>query len=189
MDVKTTCLGVLAMGDATGYEIRKAFEDGPFAHFADGGYGSIYPALTKAETESLVTCRKQEQEKRPAKKIYAITPKGRMHLLDALQQKPGEDKFRSNFLFTLYFAEFLPADWIEQMIDTRIAEYKEKIEYLEHLNENGECPADAGPMLVKDMGLQYYQAMLNIVTSGKEKFIQAALRGEDARNTEVQVGE
>ena len=30
MDVKTLCLGILNRGDATGYEIKKACEDGPF---------------------------------------------------------------------------------------------------------------------------------------------------------------
>jgi len=181
MDVKTTCLGVLVMGDATGYEIRKEFENGPFAHFANGGYGSIYPALTKAEKEGMVTCKKQEQDKRPAKKIYAITPKGQKHLFNSLQIDPGEDKFRSNFLFTLYFADFLPASWIEEIIDKRIAEYKIKIEYLETVNENGECQPDGSPMLVKDMGIQYYKAMLNIVETDKHKFIATALRGENAR--------
>src|SRR5690606_26574731 len=33
MDVKTLCLAVLFREEATGYEIKKAFEEGPFAHF------------------------------------------------------------------------------------------------------------------------------------------------------------
>ena len=40
MDVKTLCLGVLTLGDASGYEIRKQFEEGPFAHFFGASYGS-----------------------------------------------------------------------------------------------------------------------------------------------------
>jgi len=46
MDVKTLCLGVLSLGDASGYEIRKMFEEGPFAHFHHASFGSIYPALS-----------------------------------------------------------------------------------------------------------------------------------------------
>ena len=185
MDVKTTCLGVLATGDATGYEIRKAFEDGPFSHFADGGYGSIYPALTKAEAEELVTCHKQAQEKRPAKKVYAITPKGRMHLMDSLQKEPGEDKFRSNFLFTLYFADYLPASWIEEVFDKRIAEYKVKIDHLSCHPESEAPQQDSGAMLVKDMGLRYYQSMLGIIEEDKHKFIAVALRGEGKSEAKV----
>src|SRR3546814_8991519 len=33
MDAKTLCLGVLSRGAASGYEIKKAFEEGPFSHF------------------------------------------------------------------------------------------------------------------------------------------------------------
>ncbi|MCZ6511637.1 MAG: PadR family transcriptional regulator, partial [Alphaproteobacteria bacterium] len=47
MDTKTLCLGVLTHGDASGYEIKKALEDGPFGHIQEIGFGSIYPALAK----------------------------------------------------------------------------------------------------------------------------------------------
>jgi DNA-binding PadR family transcriptional regulator len=59
MDVTTVCLGVLTLGDATGYEIRYMFEDGPFRYFTDAGFGSIYRALNRLRREGLVTraCR------------------------------------------------------------------------------------------------------------------------------------
>jgi hypothetical protein len=47
MNVRTLCLGILAQHDASGYEIKKAVEEGLFAHFIDASYGSIYPALTQ----------------------------------------------------------------------------------------------------------------------------------------------
>ncbi len=53
MDVKTLCLAVLFQGEATGYEIKKAFEEGPFAHFQRASFGSIYPALSKLLVEEL----------------------------------------------------------------------------------------------------------------------------------------
>ena len=87
MDIKTTCLGVLMLGDASGYEIRKSFEEGPFSHFAEGGFGSIYPALTKLTKEGLVTCTAHQQEKRPAKKVYHITDAGWSHLEAAMREK------------------------------------------------------------------------------------------------------
>jgi hypothetical protein len=41
LDSKTLCLGALAAGFNTGYDIRKAFEDGPFQHYQSLSYGSI----------------------------------------------------------------------------------------------------------------------------------------------------
>lgn len=39
-----------------GLRNQQMFEDGPFSHFLDASYGSIYPALTRLTAESKVTC-------------------------------------------------------------------------------------------------------------------------------------
>lgn len=55
MDVKTLCLGILNRADATGYEIKKACDDGPLGHFQVAGFGSIYPALNFLRGDGLVS--------------------------------------------------------------------------------------------------------------------------------------
>lgn len=76
MDVRTMCLGMLAFGDASGYEIKKEFEQGPSRQFLDASFGSIYPALTKMTEQGLLACRTEPQEKRPDKKVYSLTGAG-----------------------------------------------------------------------------------------------------------------
>ncbi len=107
MDVKTLCLGVLMLGDASGYEIKKHFEDGPFAHFHAAGFGSIYPALNALLSDGLVTCKIQSQSGRPDKKIYAITDAGRQMFRRAIHKPPAPDTFRSETLFMLFFSDLL----------------------------------------------------------------------------------
>ena len=51
MNVKTLCLGVLSLGEASGYEIKKEIEEGLFSHFIDASFGSIYPALMQLNAE------------------------------------------------------------------------------------------------------------------------------------------
>ena len=65
MDVKTLCLGVLHLGDASGYEIKKQCEEGPFGQFFAAGFGSIYPALAALHEQGRVACHELQQEKRP----------------------------------------------------------------------------------------------------------------------------
>ncbi len=77
MDVRTICLGILTRGDATGYEIKKLFEDDGYQHFVEASFGSIYPALNRLTEEGLVSVRAEAQEKRPDRKVYSITPAGR----------------------------------------------------------------------------------------------------------------
>lgn len=175
MDTRTTCLGVLAMGDASGYEIRKHFDEGPFSHFADGGYGSIYPALTKLTAEGLLTCTAQSQDGRPDKKVYRITAAGRRALLDAMHRMPGEDKFRSDFLFIMFFADHQEPDWVAQVIDARIAYYREKLDRMQDCAHACEAAGPmAGAKLVHGYGMAVYQAALEYLETNRAAFVAAA---------------
>ncbi len=176
MDVKTACLGVLTMGDATGYEIRKQFEDGPFSIFVEGGYGSIYPALNRLTDEGCVNCNTESQDKRPDRKVYSITAKGKLALVDRLREMPGPDKFRSDFLFTLFFAEHLPARVVEAVIDARIAECKAKLDHMQQCDHADY--GSAGHAFVHRFGVAYYEMALTYLEENKHSVVAATLRGE-----------
>lgn len=173
MDIKTTCLGVLALGEASGYEIRKEFEDGPFSHFAEGGFGSIYPALTRLESEGLAISMARPQDKRPDKNVYRITDAGWDHLEARLRDKvPGEDKYKSDLLFILFFSDWQDVDWIARVIDARIAWYRDKIAGLEACA--GDPPDASGRRLVHGFGLAVYRAALDYLIEHREAFLASA---------------
>jgi PadR family transcriptional regulator AphA len=175
MDAKTLCLGILIKGDASGYEIRKAFEDGPFNHFFDVGFGSIYPALTRLADEGLVSYRAEAQEKRPAKKVYSITAEGRMAFIETLKEPLGRDKIRSEFLFLMSFADLLPARHVEQSIDSRIAQLREKIEHM----ESGTCAeSDYCHRFVHGFGLALYRAMADYLEENRHVLVGEVLKSE-----------
>jgi len=155
MDAKMLCLAVLTQGDASGYEIKKALEEPPLGHFQDTGFGSIYPALTKLTEEGLVEGTAMAQEKRPDKKVYAITEAGRRALTEALLEPPAPDRFRSDFLFTLFLGHLLPAPYLTETVDRRIAYYEEQVARME-----GCCLDDrpTGQQLVHGFGLAIYRA-------------------------------
>lgn len=178
MDIKTSCLGVLACGPASGYEIRKAFEEGPFSHFAEGGFGSIYPALGKLTEQGLVTCHVTSQSGRPDKKTYEITSAGRKVLVQKLSAaNPGEDKFKSNFLFTLFFAEEMPHDFLRDILDSRIEWYREKLDVMRGF---GDGRAD-GKDLVRGFGIAVYQAAHDYLVAERDAFLDLRATGRSAR--------
>lgn len=169
MDVRTLCLGVLSRGEASGYEIKKAFEEGPFSHFHQASFGSIYPALNALSAEGLVVVRAQAQEKRPDKKIYSIAPKGRNTLLAALMAAPAPDAMRSDFLFILSFAQYLPPARVDELIDARIAWYREMLERMEAC---GCAPGLApGANFVRGMGIAVYRAAAEYLESHREQLL------------------
>ncbi len=107
MNVKTLCLGFLSTREATGYEIKKEFEEGLFSHFIEASYGSIYPALNQLAVEGLVTVREEEQSGKPDKKIYAVTDTGNTTLAKWLSVAPASDKYKSEYLFVMLLQNYL----------------------------------------------------------------------------------
>ncbi|HYM31795.1 MAG TPA: PadR family transcriptional regulator [Candidatus Cybelea sp.] len=139
MDIKTLCLGLLTFGDASGYEIKKSFE-GELRHFYEASFGSIYPALMRLTKDGLVTCTEQAQVNRPDKKVYRITPAGRMAFLDALQQKPPHDRARSDFMAILMFADLLPARHVSDLVDERLASGRKHLADMRRRTPRGGSP-------------------------------------------------
>lgn len=119
MNVKTLCLSILYEGEATGYEIRRLCVEGECSYFIEASFGSIYPALAKLEDEKLVTSRIEQQDGKPAKKVYSITEAGRTAFAQQLAEPLGEDMFRSPFLLFARFAHILP----RELVETRANEF------------------------------------------------------------------
>ena len=175
MDTKTLCLGVLCRGDATGYDIKKAFEEGPFAHFHVASFGAIYPALSTLSAEGLVVGTELAQEKRPDKKVYAITAKGREAFFDALITPPGDDKVRSDFFFILFFAHLLPAPRLAALIDRRIAWYRDTLARMESCELAASRPP--GESFVHGLGLAVYQAAADYLESNRDRLLEEVSAG------------
>ena len=132
LDVKTLCLGVLTQGEASGYDIKKQFEQ-VFSYFYVASFGSIYPALTQLAREGLVVCREESQPNRPDRKVYALTEAGRERLLATLQATPPRHRIRSEFYALLHFAHLLPARRVGELIDERLSDVNRTIEEIENM--------------------------------------------------------
>lgn len=157
MDIRTLCLGILALGDATGYEIKKLVAEGSFSFFSEASYGSIYPALTKLLDEGLINCREESQSNRPDKKVYSLTSAGQTVLADALAKSPKPDKNRSEFLAALLFAEAVAPERIEDLISERRHHHAGKIAQLSDLYNSEDT--DAGRFVLA-YGLAIQKAAL-----------------------------
>jgi DNA-binding PadR family transcriptional regulator len=137
------------MGDASGYEIRKQFEEGPFAYFHETSFGSIYPALTKLAADGMVTVSDVAQVGKPDKKVYAITEAGRKAFQDALHKTPVKDRIRSESLYMLFFADLLDADHRRAVYDEYLAYYRAQVERLRAV-ELALTDPDNGEAILRD---------------------------------------
>jgi DNA-binding PadR family transcriptional regulator len=167
MDVKTLCLGVLKLGDATGYEIKKQFEEGPFAYFNQAGFGSIYPALNALLNDGMVTCRDERQRGRPDKKVYRLTAAGEAALTAALHRRPALDKLRSDTIFMLFFAEMLDETHLRATYDGYLSYFRRCFEHVSSLDNTGITP---GRLFVRGLGAEFYETMATYLADHRERF-------------------
>ena len=172
MNVRTLCLGVLSVGEASGYEIKKDIEEGLFSHFIDASYGSIYPALTQLAGEGLVTVRAEEQTGKPDKKVYAITPAGRAALAKSVAVVPARDKYRSEFLFQMLLQEYIGRDVMLAAIDKQLADLKSDLARIADCKCH-EQPL-AGSRFVADYGEAVLTAAVNVLTEKKAELMRPA---------------
>ena len=156
MNVKTLCLGVLTMGDASGYEIKKKLE-GSFRRFYDASFGSIYPALGRLQEAGHVTCVEMPQQGRPDKKIYSLTAEGRTSLVEELSAPLGPDRIRSEFMASMIFAHLIAPERVHESVETRLADYRDSIDKLAAVETDRLTP---GSRFVLGWGLAMYQAGL-----------------------------
>jgi len=178
MDTKTLCLAVLSQGDRSGYEIKKTFEEGPFSHIQEIGFSSIYPALARLLDDGLASVTAHAQEGRPDKKVYSLTSKGRMALLDALDAPTGPDRVRSDFTFRMLFAHLLSPRALEELIDERLDELKSQIAQIETCIETTQ--QDAGGAFVSGFGLAVLRAKADYIEDHRYELVGAALLGARA---------
>ncbi|MDA1089935.1 MAG: PadR family transcriptional regulator [Proteobacteria bacterium] len=164
MDSKTLCLGALILGDASGYEIKKLFEEGPFSYFHQTSFGSIYPALGKLTEEGLVTCDEFEQDGRPDKKVYSLTDAGRAAFKTALRGTPARDKIRSESLYMLFFADLMESDHLRDVYDGYLAGFRYNVEHLNGLSPDG---VSRSRLFVRGFGKAFYVAALNYLEDNK----------------------
>ncbi len=137
MDAKIVCLGVLTLGEATGYEIRKMVVEGPFAMFHQIGFGSIYPSLARLEAQGAIEVREVRSPGRPMRRICCITDEGRRLFREALQQVPSPDLVRSDTLFLLFFADWLGDHRSADMGEAYLQRQKAALAHVTALDDTG----------------------------------------------------
>lgn len=182
MDVKTLCLGVLTMGEASGYEIKKVFEDS-FSHFYVAGFGSIYPALAELTRSGYVTCSDVEQAKRPAKKVYRLTDSGLQAFRQALLETYPNHKVRSDLLVLMVFAHLLPPERLEQVIELRLADVDAQLSQIDQC-EGEYADAPPGAAFAAGFARTVLRAGRDYIDQHRSELLQAVQQDNDIRKSQ-----
>ncbi|MGH7857043.1 MAG: PadR family transcriptional regulator [Candidatus Binatia bacterium] len=127
MSVKYALLGILSEKARHGYDLKDAFEE-RVGEFWSLNYGQIYQTLDRLERDGLVLRREEPQERRPDRKVYRITAKGRRELEEWLGQPVTRPRALRDELFIKML--FLGAEGRDAVID--LIERQKQV-YLAHM--------------------------------------------------------
>jgi PadR family transcriptional regulator AphA len=166
MDVKTVCLGFLAFGEASGYDIKKHFE-ASFDHFFSTGFGSIYPALAALAEEGLANCTSVPQSGRPERKVYRITPAGEAALRATLATCEPVHKVRSELLAVLYFSNLMPPERVTSLLDSQLATMRQGLARMQRTGCPGEQEWPNSVRFVQGFGIALLEAAAGYIAENR----------------------
>lgn len=109
MSLKYGILGFLSKWEASGYDLKKEFDD-VMSIFWHSHLSQIYPELNKLEKENLITSRVVTQPGKPDKKLYRITEHGLADLKHWLIAPPEAPKIKDSFLMHMFFMDNMPVE-------------------------------------------------------------------------------
>lgn len=128
-------LGLLRKREMHGYQLSE-FMETHLALFFDIKKATAYSLLGKMEKKGWVTSRKEQEGKRPPRRVFAITPEGEALFQELLRgalpeyQRPA---FPGNV--PMLFMDALPPEELRELLDLRRAAIRERMVALEtHLD-------------------------------------------------------
>ena len=125
-------LGLLARQPAHGYELHQRLVE-EFGHTWHISLSQTYNILKRLESQGVITGEDQNQENRPARRYFQLTPLGRERFEAWLDSTVGcsTRAIRIEFLTRLAFAESLRPQLVPQLLARQITEVENGLARLE----------------------------------------------------------
>jgi PadR family transcriptional regulator, regulatory protein AphA len=151
-------LGMLALGNRTGYEIKQVV-DFSTRHFWAASYGQIYPELRHLEDRGLVQGRPEPSGGR-ARTAYELTEAGEAALRDWLGSDNAlVDEVRDEGMLKLFFSDSLPERRLENIRSMRELQQR-KLSQLRAIEQKAD-QMRAGPRLTLELGIAITQGIID----------------------------
>lgn len=134
MALRDAILAALVHRESSGYDLAKAF-DVAVANYWTATPQQLYRELDKLEVAGLVVARVVEQEKRPNKRLFSLTDKGREALREFIAEEPKPTAIRDELLVQLEAMEVEDIPAVREHVQVKLAESKRKLKYYEKSRE------------------------------------------------------
>jgi DNA-binding PadR family transcriptional regulator len=162
-------LGMLALGNRTGYEIKQVV-DKSTRRFWAASYGQIYPELRRLDDQGLVRSRPEPSGGR-ARTAYELTETGESALRDWL----GSDEelvyeVRDEGLLKLFFSDSLPERRLENIRAMRALQQR-KLSQLRAIQQKADQMHD-GPRMTLELGISITERIIEWCESAERRLAE-----------------
>ncbi len=132
-------LGMLARwGPMTGYDVKRWFDQG-VGQIWSAAYGQIYKELKRLQDLGWAEMEREEQESRPDRKVYCVTPAGREALARWLSERAEPVQLRDELLLKIVFGAFAAPGALADTLRSAIADHEQRLmQYHEELRIHGD---------------------------------------------------
>src|SRR5690606_41152521 len=121
MSLRHALLGVLAIREMTGYDIKRQF-DRSLHFYWNASDSQIYRELRRLEETGMVRSHWIEQSDKPNKRVYSITPEGERELDDWIRADISWEEVddKDPFLLKMFFIGRLEPEEIRGILEDRL---------------------------------------------------------------------
>jgi PadR family transcriptional regulator AphA len=132
---ESTVLGLLAFGQRSGYDLLRLAEES-VGYIWTPSRSQIYKVLPRLVAAGHATAREVEQERRPDKAVYTITPQGRKTLrawLGEIEDEPANPS--TIFALKLFFCDLVAPEVALAQLDAYRSFLTRRLERYEELRK------------------------------------------------------
>ena len=174
-------LGLVGSRPMSGYDIKRAF-DRSLATYWNAGHSQIYTTLKGLAARRLVTSELVNQEGRPNRRVYSLTPAGRERLARWLDEPVPPRYTKDEFLTKLFFCGQTSDQSALRHLETHLGALHTQLADMEHaLREYGNRPSRRPRLLQYQMLVRDYKQA--ILQADLEMTEQTLLRLRARQNT------
>jgi PadR family transcriptional regulator AphA len=173
-------LGLVALGERSGYDLASLAEDS-VEHLWTPSRSQIYKTLPRLVSRGLARRREVEQQGRPDKSLYKITPDGRRTLrrwLDDVEDEPASG--RVVFPLKLFFCEFASPGTAHAQLAAYRGFLERRLERYEAIHDGPRHFDSVYPQQVLNHGISRARATLAWIDEAADAIATAAAAGPSA---------
>ncbi|MEU9166616.1 PadR family transcriptional regulator [Streptomyces sp. NPDC048420] len=135
MSLKYAVLAALLEGEASGYELSKAF-DVSLANFWPATPQQLYRELERLAQDGLIEARVVQQERRPNKRLFTLTETGRSELGAFAAEPPRRPAaLRDEFLIKIQAMDGTDPEVTRELVEERLSWARGKLARYERLRD------------------------------------------------------